>query len=125
MAFSDRQKLVANPVRQHGRVQGLFAGSRLSITVAFWPRLQEKQCRFCKQALPSWKEVFPLQGLDSGSPIMSVHFNGNTYWLKVNKQTMSATIQRRLQTLQTTAGHLSVVSNAAITAWLALGQRLS
>lgn len=49
-------------------------------------RQEEKQCRFCKQDLPSWKTAFAeltQQPETSHVPVMSIQFNGQKYWLEV------------------------------------------
>eukprot|EP00878_Enallax_costatus_P008809 GHUV01009209.1.p1 GENE.GHUV01009209.1~~GHUV01009209.1.p1 ORF type:complete len:273 (+),score=60.58 GHUV01009209.1:694-1512(+) len=52
--------------------------------------IQEKQCRFCKQDLPSWKAAFAdlsTQPQNAHVPVMSIQFNGQKYWLEVRPGT--------------------------------------
>ncbi|KAF6258990.1 hypothetical protein COO60DRAFT_1270392 [Scenedesmus sp. NREL 46B-D3] len=51
---------------------------------------EESKCRFCKQTLPSWKAAFSdLSG--EAAPVMSIQFNGHTYWLQVKSGEGGAT----------------------------------
>jgi hypothetical protein len=57
-----------------------FPACRISLTTSH--HLQESHCRFCKQALPSWKAAYSDLNA-AAAPVMSIQFNGHTYWLQV------------------------------------------
>lgn len=54
---------------------------------------QERCCRFCHAALPSWKAAFATPpDLPPAIPVMSIHFNNTTYWLQASRGGDSAAL---------------------------------
>lgn len=45
---------------------------------------EETRCRFCDQVLPDWRPNITPEHLRPAVPVMSIHFNNNTYWLEVH-----------------------------------------
>lgn len=53
-------------------------------------REEELCCRFCRQPLPHWRQAFQHRCAPASSdacdvtPLMSIQFHGQTYWLQVH-----------------------------------------
>jgi hypothetical protein len=50
-------------------------------------RDEEKKCRFCEQLLPDWRPVLTPAHLNPASPIVSIHYGGRCYRLRVKPGT--------------------------------------
>eukprot|EP00877_Chromochloris_zofingiensis_P001311 jgi/Chrzof1/11180/Cz05g27040.t1 len=46
-------------------------------------KVEETKCRFCDCQLPPWQSAFWPADTAASVPVMSIHFNGHTYWLQV------------------------------------------
>ncbi len=42
-----------------------------------------RQCRFCNAVLPDWRPTLTPANLEPATPVVSVHFNGTVYRIKV------------------------------------------
>lgn len=47
-------------------------------------RSEEKKCRFCSETLPDWQANLTPPGLSPAEPVMSVHFAGKAYLVRVS-----------------------------------------